>query len=103
MKWSSMAMSVFNSTPSNKEQLARNTSSFRLSIESLSFPSYIQSLVGDTFISSFNVSQSFFYNTIIRTAVKLTNDFNKSVKGDGDSWVVACPKTRISPGEAVSI
>jgi nitrite reductase/ring-hydroxylating ferredoxin subunit len=102
-KRSSMPISVFNSTRSNKEQSAKNTSSSGVSVESSSFPSYIQSLVGDTFTSGLNVTQSFFYDTIIRTAVKLTNDFNKPPKGDDDNWVVACPKTRISPGEAVPI
>lgn len=102
-KFASMAMSVFNSTRSNKEQSAQNTSTSELFVESSSFPSYIQSLVGDTFTSGLNITQSFFYDTILRTAVKLTNDFNKSLKGDDDSWVVACPKTRISPGEAVPI
>jgi nitrite reductase/ring-hydroxylating ferredoxin subunit len=108
MKWSSLAISALNSTRSNKDEAAGNSSSLRnasksgLSIEVSSFPSYIQSLIGETVTSGLNATQSFFYDSITSAATKLTSDLNKLMKGD-DNWVVVCPKTRISPGEAVPV
>lgn len=69
--------------------------------DTLSLALSIPLAIGGTISTSLNATQAFLNDVVRSTARKLASR-DVAIQGE-EKWVVACPKTRISPGEAVPV